>query len=127
MSTPTWLKRACAICVATVRCQIRVYRRSWSRSRAAATRSGVRSAEVGRIASCASCALRDLAERGLGDRERVGPHVGDQPDRALAGQVHSFIEALRERHRLPGAEPELAGRLLLQRGGLERGPWPLLA
>ena len=71
--------------------------------------------------------LGDLAERGLGDRERVGSHVGDQPDRALARQVHSFIEALREGHRLPGAEPELAGRLLLQGGGLERGPRPLLA
>ena len=45
MSTPTWLKRASAICVATVRCQIRLYRRSWSRSRAAATRSGVRRAD----------------------------------------------------------------------------------
>ena len=60
MSTPTWLNRACAICVATVRCQISVYRRSWSRSRAAATRSGVRRADVGRIASCASCAFRDF-------------------------------------------------------------------
>ncbi len=65
-------------------------------------------------------------ERGLGDRERVGPHVGDQPDRPLAGQVHSFIEALRQGHRLARAEPQLAGRLLLQGGGLERGPGALL-
>ena len=109
MSTPTWLKRASAICVATVRCQISVYRRSWSRSSDAATRAGVPAArEVGRIASWASCALRervlyrrgsrervpvpvlvahelgDLAQRGLGDVDRVGPHVRDEADRPLA-------------------------------------------
>ena len=70
--------------------------------------------------------LSDLAQSRVGDGERVGPHVGDQPDRALPGQVHSFIEALGERHRLAGAEPELACRLLLQGRGLEGRPRPFL-
>ena len=75
MSTPTWLNRACAICVATVRCQIRVYSRSWSRSRAAATRSGVRRADVGRIASWASCAFRDFVLNRRGSaREYSAPN-----------------------------------------------------
>ena len=60
MSIPTWLKRASATCVATVRCQIKRYSRSWSGSRIRLISSGVRSTEVGRTASCASCALRDL-------------------------------------------------------------------
>ena len=109
-----------------------------------ATRAGVRSTLVGRIASCASCALRDLvlyrrgsgervrlavlglhqlgdlAERGVGDVHRVGPHVGDEPDGALARQVDALVEALGERHRPAGAEPELARGLLLQRRGRER-------
>jgi hypothetical protein len=59
MSTPTWLNLASAICVATVRCQIIVYSRSWSRSSVVARRSGWRRTEVGRIASCASCAFRE--------------------------------------------------------------------
>ena len=58
MSTPTWSKRASAICVAIVRCQIKVYSRSWSRSIEAATRWGVRITLVGRTASWASWALR---------------------------------------------------------------------
>jgi len=45
--------------VAIVRCQIIVYSLSWSWSRPAATRWGVRITLVGRTASCASCALRD--------------------------------------------------------------------
>ena len=59
MSIPTWSNRASAICVATVRCQIKVYSRSWSRSSTAATRCGVRNTLVGRTASWASCALRE--------------------------------------------------------------------
>ena len=58
--------------------------------------------------------LADLAERGVGDRHGVGPHVGDQPDRALPREIDALVEALGERHRLAGAEPELAGRFLLQ-------------
>ena len=64
--------------------------------------------------------LGDLTERRIGDRDRVGSHVGDQADRAVAGEVDTFIEALRDLHRPAGAEPQLARGLLLQRRGRER-------
>ena len=103
------------------------------------TRSGVRRADVGRIASCASCAFARLRlvtgaarpgqysapnsvltssaiSRSAASAivQRVGPHVGDEPDRALARQVDAFVQALGERHRLARREPELAGGFLLQ-------------
>ena len=56
----------------------------------------------------------DLAERRIGDVQRVGPHIGDQPDRSLAREVDAFVETLGERHGLARREPELARRLLLQ-------------
>ena len=64
--------------------------------------------------------LGDLAERGVGDVHRVGPHIGDEPDRTLARKVDALVQALGERHGLAGAEPQLAGGLLLQRRGRER-------
>src|ERR671931_557288 len=95
MSTPTWSKRASAICVATVRCQIIVYRRSWSRSSEAATRAGCRRIEVGRIASWASWALRERVLYRLGfssayPRPDPAPQdrrdlVADQPVQDPAG------------------------------------------
>ena len=51
---------------------------------------------------------------------RVGPHIGDEPDRALAREVDALVEPLGERHGLARAEPELARGLLLQRRGGER-------
>src|SRR5690606_31870884 len=68
-------------------------------------------------------ALRDhaaqLVERLVRERDRVGAHVRDQTDRALA-DVDALIEALRDRHRLLRAEAELARRFLLQRRRRER-------
>ena len=74
------------------------------------------------LAVLAEDQLADLAKRGIGDRHRVGPHVGDEPDRALAREVDTFIEALRDLHGPARAEPQLARGLLLQgRGGERRG------
>ncbi len=56
MSTVVWSNTAGAICEATKRSQISWYSRSSSRLRMPAIFSGVRKTEVGRIASCASCA-----------------------------------------------------------------------
>ncbi len=64
--------------------------------------------------------LRDLAEGRVGDRHRVGPHVGDQSHRPLARKRYALVQALRERHRLARREPQLPRRLLLQGGGGER-------
>src|SRR3954453_15183467 len=64
--------------------------------------------------------LRDLAERRIGDRHGVGTHVGDQANRALTGQVDPLVQALRDLHRAPRAEAELARSLLLQGRGRER-------
>ena len=50
-------------------------------------------------------------ERRLGQRRRVGAHVGD---------VAVLVETLGDAHRLLRREPELAARLLLQRRGHER-------
>ncbi len=61
----------------------------------------------------------DLDERLVRERHRVGAHVADQTDGALA-DVDAFVEALRHRHRALRAEAELARRLLLQRRGRER-------
>ncbi len=50
-------------------------------------------------------------DRGLRQRDRVGPHVGD---------VAVLVKPLRDGHRVLGGEAELAARLLLQRGSPER-------
>ena len=59
-STLTVFIVAGTICEATARFQISSYRRRSSSGRYFATDAGVRSAELGRIASCASCAFFDL-------------------------------------------------------------------
>ena len=50
---------------------------------------------------------------------RVGAHVGDETDRALA-EIDAFVEPLRDAHRALRAEAELARGFLLQRRGGER-------
>ena len=73
----------------------------------------------------------DKAARGghgfLGKAQRVGTHIGDKTDRAFAGDIHAFVELLRDAHRAPRREPQTAARLLLQRGGDERGRRAALA
>src|SRR4029077_21032146 len=61
----------------------------------------------------------DLAHRIKRERHRVGAHVGDEPDAALA-DVQPLVQPLREAHGAARVEAELAGSLLLQRGGGER-------
>ena len=55
--------------------------------------------------------LAGRADRGLGQRHRVGAHIGD---------VAVLVQPLRDRHRVLGREAQLARGLLLQRGGAER-------
>ena len=55
--------------------------------------------------------LAGRADRGLGQRHRVGAHIGD---------VAVLVQPLRDGHRVLGREAELAGGLLLQGGGAER-------
>ncbi len=55
--------------------------------------------------------LARRGDRGLRERRGVGAHVGDEA---------VLVEPLRDGHRPRGAEPELAGGLLLQRRGAER-------
>ena len=57
MSTETVSNTACVIWHAMVRFQMSSYRRAWSDDRRARTESGSCAAEVGRTASCASCAF----------------------------------------------------------------------
>ena len=63
--------------------------------------------------------LADLLHRLCRQRHRVGAHVGDEADAALA-DVHTLIELLREPHGAPRIEAEFARRLLLQGRGRER-------
>ncbi len=68
-------------------------------------------------------AADDLAGLGRwrpGEGHRVGTHVGDQADRALA-DVDPLVELLGGAHGLAGREAELAARLLLQGAGGEGG------
>ena len=60
ISTDVRSSLASAICEATARFQIRSYTRISSLSRMRSSDAGVRRKSVGRIASCASCALRTL-------------------------------------------------------------------
>ena len=55
--------------------------------------------------------LAGRADRGLGQRHRVGAHIGD---------VAVLVQPLRHRHGVLGREAQLARGLLLQRGGAER-------
>ena len=132
-----------AICDASARCQIRRYRRSSSglsdareRVRVApearradrlvrllgALRLRLVDAALGhrvRLAEALADDVAGLAHRDAGDRGRVGPHVGDEPDVAV-GRVDALVQALGDRHRPLRAEAELAARLLLERRGRER-------
>ena len=68
--------------------------------------------------------------RRLGDARRVGTHVRDETDLPLfAADIDAFVEILRQSHRALGAEAQLLGGFLLQRGRGERrgGILPLLA
>ena len=62
--------------------------------------------------------LADLRDRLGGQRHRVGAHVGDQADAALA-DVLALVQLLREAHGAARVEAELARGLLLQGGGGE--------
>ena len=53
----TWRRRAAAIWDASVRRQMRSYRRHAAASSARSSEPGARAGSVGRIASCASCAF----------------------------------------------------------------------
>ena len=62
--------RASLIWLATARRQMMSYRRYWSESSRLLSDSGVLAMLVGRIASCASCALRVLVRYRRGDAGR---------------------------------------------------------
>ena len=61
-----------------------------------------------------------LATADIGQRHRVGAHVGDQADVALARQLDALVEFLCNAHRALRIEAELARRFLLQRRRRER-------
>src|SRR5215212_8581479 len=69
----------------------------------------------------------DVVLGGRGQGRGVGAHVGDEPDRALTGQVDALVQLLGHGHGPLGGEPELAGGLLLEGGGDERGRGAALA
>ena len=60
----------------------------------------------------------DVGNRLARKRHRVGPHIGDEADRAFA-DVNAFIQRLCRAHGALGGHAELAHRLLLQRAGGE--------
>ena len=64
--------------------------------------------------------FRRVGQRHVGQAQRVGPHVGDQADGPLAGDVDALVQLLGDGHRALRRHAELAGGLLLQRGGDER-------
>ena len=59
-------------------------------------------------------------QRLFGDSLGVGTHIGDEAHGAHAGNLHAFIELLRQRHGALGRHAQLPGRLLLQGGGDKR-------
>ena len=61
----------------------------------------------------------NLVDRLLCQRDRVGTHVGDQTNFALAN-VDTFVQFLRGAHGALSAKAQLARGFLLQRGGRER-------
>ena len=52
--------------------------------------------------------------------KRVGTHIGNETDRALAADVNALIKLLGDRHGAARRHVKLARSLLLQRGGRER-------
>ena len=63
--------------------------------------------------------LAGLAHGHPGDRRRVGPHVGDEPDMAVR-RVDALVQPLGDRHRPLRAVGQLAAGLLLEGGRRER-------
>ena len=57
----------------------------------------------------------------VGQAQGVGTHIGDKTHRPLAGDVDALVELLGHRHGAGGGHVQLAGRLLLEGGGGERG------
>ena len=53
----------------------------------------------------------------LRDALRVGTHIGDETHSANAGNLHAFIELLRQGHGALGRHTQLPGCLLLEGGG----------
>ncbi len=72
-----------------------------------------------RLAVALADDLARLAHRDAGDRRRVRPHVGDEPDLAL-GRLDALVQALGHGHRPLRAEAEPPAGLLLERRGRER-------
>ena len=58
--------------------------------------------------------LADFVNGDRGERHRVGAHVGDQADIALARELDTFVEFLRNAHGPLRVETELARCFLLQ-------------
>ena len=58
--------------------------------------------------------VANLGDGNVGQRHRVGTHVGNQADLAFARQLDTFIELLRNAHRALRVEAELTRRFLLQ-------------
>ena len=84
---------------------------------------GLKAARGGRIIVLAVAAENKRpggAERFLAQAQGVGTHVGDQAHRALAADINALIELLGDRHGAARRHIELAGSLLLERGGRER-------
>jgi hypothetical protein len=59
--------------------------------------------------------------RRFGHTRRVGTHVRDETDAVVAADVDAFVQILREPHGALGAEAQLLGGFLLQRGRGEGG------
>ncbi len=68
-------------------------------------------------------ALRDdlayFVYRDLGQRYRIGTHIGYEADITFAGQLDTFVKPLRRAHGALRIEPELARCFLLQCGRRE--------
>ena len=56
----------------------------------------------------------------IGKTQRVGTHIGDQTQSALACHIHAFIKLLGNGHGTLGGEAQLPGCLLLEGGSGER-------
>ena len=59
-------------------------------------------------------------QRLLGHADRIGPHIGNQPDRAFLADFQPFVEILRHPHGPGGGEAQLVERFLLQGAGDKR-------
>ena len=61
-----------------------------------------------------------LGHRRVRDADRVGAHVGDQPDGPLGADLDPLVQLLGQAHRDRGRIAQLFRRFLLQRAGAER-------